>query len=100
MGKEYFLVFLGENDSSRNTRVVSRMNEFGEKRSVAPNIYVLTTEKDKCLKVADIRSALCGEEQTMLFVVRMENINAAWSVTRDGSEFLLDKFSEIYGRER
>lgn len=100
MGNDYYLVFLGENDSSRNSKVVSRMNTFGENKSVAPNIYVLTIERKKGLKVSEIRSGLCGEEQTMLLVVRIDNISdSAWTLTKNGSEYLLNKFAEVYGKE-
>ena len=98
MGKEYYLVFLGENDIPRNTKVLSRMKSLGNSMSIAPNIHVITIEKSKGLKVADIRNTLCGEEKTMLLVVSLDNISgSAWILTKEGSDFLLSKYSEING---
>lgn len=98
MGKEYFLVFLGENDSGRNGKVFTRMKSLGEHSPLAPNIHLLTIEKGKGLKLSDIREKLCVEDKTMLLVTRVRDISdAAWTLTKTGSDLLIEKFAEVHG---
>lgn len=98
MGKEYYLVFLGENDSSRNGKVFTRMKSLGEHFALAPNIHLLTIENEKSLKLSDVRGNLCGEDKTMLLVTKVKDISdAAWTLTKIGSDLLIEKFSEVHG---
>lgn len=98
MEKEYYLVFLGENDPSRNGRILTRMKSLGEYNELAPNIFILTIDKDKGLLLKDIRSTLSGEDKTMLLVTKVRDISdAAWTLTKEGSDLLIEKYAEVHG---
>lgn len=98
MGKEYYLVFLGENDPGRNGKVFTRIKSLGDHSILAPNIHLLTIEKEKGLKLSEIRGSLCGDDKTMLLVTRVRDISdAAWTLTKTGSDLLIEKFAEVHG---
>lgn len=98
MSREYYLVFLGENETVRNGKVFTRMKSLGEYSSLAPNIHLLTIDKGKGLNLSGIRESLCGEDKTMLLVTKVRDISdAAWTLTKTGSDLLIEKFAEVHG---
>lgn len=95
--KKNFIVIIGDISNNHHNEMIKRMKNIGKVRQVMDCTYVLSTEKKSESQNEDtkeaIRTHIAGKDYGYCIVIDMNKIKAAWSLTKQNSDYLSSYFN-------
>lgn len=88
--KRTYIVVIGDVGNSHYHLMINNMDTLGETRKILDNTYILNTKED--ISYEEVRNKISGPEIGFCIVISIEGLKAAWSLTKDDSNYLQSFF--------